>query len=65
MGTRPVPDAVLTVLFVIFGLLFPYFMLKTELILQVRPDGFYYRYYPFHLRYQRISWDDFPQIQVY
>lgn len=56
VGNRPAPDAILIILFVIFGLLFPYFMLKTRLILQVRPDGFYFRYLPFHLRYHKISW---------
>lgn len=64
VGTRPAPDAVLIVLFIIFGLLFPYLMLKTSLILQIRPDGFYYRYYPFHLRYHRISWLEIKDLEV-
>ncbi|MDI6699009.1 MAG: DUF6141 family protein [Candidatus Saccharicenans sp.] len=56
VGSRPAPDAILIILFVVFGFLFPYLMLKTRLILQVRPDGFYFRYLPFHLRYHKISW---------
>lgn len=64
VGTRPAPDAMLIVLFVIFGLLFPYFLLKTALILQVRPDGFYFRYYPFHLRYHKISWLEMKDVEV-
>lgn len=64
VGTRPAPDAILIVLFVIFGLLFPYFMLKTALILQVRPDGFYFRYYPFHLRFHKVSWLDIKEAEL-
>jgi len=64
VGTHPAPDALLIVFFAIFGLLFPYLMLKTALILQVRPDGFYFRYYPFHLRYHKISWLEIKDVEV-
>ncbi len=64
VGTRPAPDAMLVVLFIIFGLLFPYLILKTALILQVRPDGFYFRYYPFHLRYHKISWLEIKEVEL-
>ncbi|NPV83071.1 MAG: hypothetical protein HPY46_05770 [Candidatus Aminicenantes bacterium] len=64
VGTRPAPDAIVVVLFVIFGLLFPYLMLKTVLVLQVRPDGFYFRYYPFQLRYRKVSWLEIKEVKV-
>ncbi|MGB9906896.1 MAG: DUF6141 family protein [Candidatus Saccharicenans sp.] len=64
VGSRPAPDVILVVLFVIFGLLFPYLMLKTALILQVRPDGFYFRYYPFHLRHHKISWLEIKDVEL-
>lgn len=63
VGSRPAPDFVVVIIFVVFGLLFPYLMLKTRLILQVRPDGFYFRYHPFHFRYHKISWLEIKEIR--
>ncbi|MGB9894042.1 MAG: DUF6141 family protein [Candidatus Saccharicenans sp.] len=55
-GNHPVPDQIFIIFFVIIGIIFPGLMSRTALILQVRTDGFYFRYYPFHWRYQRVSW---------
>jgi hypothetical protein len=43
-------------LFVVFGLGLPWLFLKTSLILQIRPDGFYYRFAPFNLKFRKVPW---------
>jgi len=55
-GQHPAPDLVLIILVVLFGLGLPWLFLKTCLILQIRPDGFYYRFTPFNLKFRKIPW---------
>lgn len=50
-GNNPASDAILILFWVIFGIAFPLVMLKwTKLIIEVREDGLYIRYTPFHLQ---------------
>lgn len=57
-GKNPAPDAVVVMLVVLIGILTPLLFYKTELILQVRTDGFYYRFFPFHRRFHYLLWTD-------
>lgn len=63
-GNNPAPDAVLVVYWLVFGIVFPLVMLKfLQLITEVRDDGLYIRFLPFHIRYRRILLEDIEDYQ--
>lgn len=53
-GTRPAPDAVLFVIWLLGGLLLPGLLLGVHLHTEVRDDGVYVRFAPFQRRFR--SW---------
>ena len=57
-GDNPAPDAVLIILAVIFGLGLPALFLATNLTTEVRSDGLYIRFFPFHFSFRRITSDE-------
>jgi len=62
VGNNPSSDAVLLVVGIIFGFLFPLFFLFSKLVTEVRDDGLYFRFYPFHRSFQKI---EFMRIKKY
>ena len=48
-GSKPAPDIILIIIWVIFGVLFPYGLFKARLIIKLNNENFYYRYFPLHL----------------
>ena len=63
-GTNPAPDSVMIVLAVIFGLGLPFFMHKTNLTTEVREDGLYFRFFPFHLSFRRIAFEEIKEFEA-
>lgn len=57
-GSNPAPDKTMIVIWLAFGILLPVFMFSCKLQLQVRRDGFYYRFKPFHLKMHVIRFDE-------
>jgi len=57
-GDNPASDTVLIVIVIIFGFIFPVFFYIVNLTTEVRDDGLYYRFFPLHLTFRRISWED-------
>jgi hypothetical protein len=57
-GSNPASDAVLIVIVVIFGLCFPLLFYFLSLKTEVRSDGIYYRFFPFHCSAQMIRLED-------
>lgn len=58
-GDNPAPDAVLIIFWFIFGMAFPIFMLRwIKLITEVRKDGLYIRFMPFHVHYRQFLYKD-------
>ncbi len=53
-GNNPSPDAVLIVIVIVFGFGLPIAFYKASLATEVRSDGIYYRFFPFHLSFRRI-----------
>lgn len=52
-GENPAPDAVMVLLWLGFAIGFPVLMLwTTKLVTEVRRDGLYIRFTPFHLRWR-------------
>ncbi|WP_209976043.1 DUF6141 family protein [Paenibacillus eucommiae] len=59
LGSNPAPDAVLVALWLIFGIAFPIIMLIwMKLIIEVRDDGLYIRFMPFHTRYRQFLYKE-------
>ncbi|MFC1477379.1 DUF6141 family protein [candidate division KSB1 bacterium] len=58
MGNNPASDTVMVILAVVFGILLPVFILSTHLTTEVRQDGLYIRFFPFHVRTKKISLED-------
>jgi len=54
-GNNPAPDIVMVVLAVLFGIGLPIFMYTTNLTVEIRSDGMYFRFFPFHLSFRRIT----------
>lgn len=57
-GNKPVSDLELAVLFIIFGIGFPLLFYFMRLTTEVRNDGIYFRFTPFHMRFQKILFTD-------
>ncbi|MFB1098683.1 DUF6141 family protein [Terribacillus sp. JSM ZJ617] len=58
-GNKPSSNAVLIIIWTIFGIAFPIIMLKwTKLILEVHEDGLYIRFTPFHFHYKKFLYKD-------
>jgi hypothetical protein len=54
-GNNPAPDSVMVILAIIFGIVLPLFMFKTNLTTEVHSDGLYFRFFPFHLSFRGIA----------
>lgn len=63
-GTNPAPDWAIVILWIVFGLGFPLLFCFLKLITEVRYDGLYYCYFPFHLSFRKISWGELKKYEV-
>ena len=63
-GNNPAPDAILVIIAVIFGLILPLFLYKTNLTVEVHSDGLYIRFSPFHLSFHKIASEDIEKFEV-
>jgi len=57
-GTNPGPDWMAALIALVFGAAFPLFFALLALELEVRGDGLYYRFFPLHIGYRRIGWEE-------
>lgn len=62
-GDKPAPDAILIILWAVFGIIFPLGLLlgAIKLITEVRRDGLYVRFVPFHFQYKSFLFKDMVQ----
>ena len=59
VGDNPAPDVILMLLWLVFGIIFPLCLLGfMKLITEVRRDGLYIRYVPFHVHYKSFLFKD-------
>ena len=63
-GSNPASDTVLIIIVVIFGFGFPIFFYFMNLTTEVRSDGLYYRFFPFHLSFHKIPLEDLKTYEV-
>jgi len=57
-GSNPAPDYMVAIIAVFFGLGFPIVFSQINLTTEVRPEGVYYRFFPFQLSFRKISPED-------
>lgn len=58
IGDKPAPDVMLVIFWLIFGIGFPLALGFMRLITEVREDGLYVRYVPFHIHYRPFFFKD-------
>jgi len=63
-GDNPAPDVVVLIIAIIFGFGFPVFPYRTNLATEVRSDGLYFRYFPFHLSFHKIAAEDIKKFEA-
>ncbi|WP_404451503.1 DUF6141 family protein [Virgibacillus necropolis] len=51
-GDKPAPDWILIIFWILFGIVFPLGTFKVKQITEVREDGIYIRFIPFHFQYR-------------
>ena len=63
-GDNPIPDILLAVYLVIFGIAMPTLFFFSQLVTEVRDDGIYIRFFPFHKAFRRIAFTEVKQCKV-
>ena len=63
-GNNPASDSLLIGSAVVFGLGFPLLFLVAKLTTEVREDGLYLRFVPFHRSFRKIAWEDLARYEV-
>ena len=56
-GSNPAPDWLLLIIFILFGIILPVLLISAKLRTEVREDGLYVQFFPFHLRFHKIILD--------
>lgn len=51
-GNNPAPDWMMFVLLLVFGIVFPLFFHSFKMVTEVRKEGLYIRFYPFHFSFR-------------
>jgi hypothetical protein len=64
-GQNPASDTVVMIIAFVFGLAFPVLFLVANLTVEVRSDGLYYRFFPFHWSFRRISAETLSKHEVH
>jgi hypothetical protein len=64
LGNYPAPGIAVLFLAIVFGLGLPILFYKTNLTTEIRTDGLYFRFFPFHLSFQRIPLDEVKKYEV-
>ncbi|MDY6911592.1 MAG: DUF6141 family protein [Chloroflexota bacterium] len=57
-GNNPTSDTVLIILGIVLGLGLPCFMYTINLTTEVHTDGLYLKYFPFHLSFREIAFEE-------
>jgi hypothetical protein len=57
-GGQPMPDILLVIFWLLFGIGLPALFLFCRLVTEVRNDGIYIRFSPFHLSFRRIGFEE-------
>lgn len=64
VGKHPAPNALLMITWFLVGICLPYIFLKMKLTTEVRNDGIYIRFSPFHIRNVKIPVSDIKEYKM-
>lgn len=63
-GSNPAPDTVLWIIWAVFGIAFPLFFFSVKLSTEVRYDGVYIRFFPFHREFRTLPFEAMKKYEV-
>jgi hypothetical protein len=63
-GNNPASDQGMLAIWVVFGILFPLFMFSLRLIVEVRNEGIYVKFFPLHLSFKHYSFESLLEYNV-
>lgn len=63
-GNNPAPDWMMLLLLLVFGVLFPVYFHYIKMVTEVRKDGLYVRFYPFHRSFKRFPFEIIQNYEV-
>lgn len=64
IGNNPAPDWLIILIWLVFGVGFPVFFYLLRLITEVRNDGIYLRFFPFHRKFKVYPYDEIDSFAV-
>lgn len=64
LGKKPAPDWGMFLVWLLAGVGLPWLFLTARLVVEVRGDGLYYRYYPFHFRWHHLAAEDIREVEL-
>ncbi len=63
-GSRPAPDTLMIIFWLLFGVGLPALIFSIRLITEVRDDAIYIRFFPIHFSFHKISFDELQSFEV-
>ncbi|MCD6115876.1 hypothetical protein J7K93_02580 [bacterium] len=63
-GNNPMPDTLLVIFMLIFGLGMPWLFIRMRLFTEVREDGIYLKFFPFNFGFHKIVFDDIEKYEI-
>ncbi len=63
-GNNPAPDAVMIMIWAIFGVLFPVLFYSLKLVTELRYDGLYIRFFPLQFHSHKISFEEIKTYEI-
>jgi hypothetical protein len=63
-GNNPLPDVWLIIFWIVFSLGLPLLIFYCRLTTEVREDGLYIQFFPFHLSFRKIAFDELKRYEV-
>ena len=63
-GSNPAPDAIMIMIWAIFGVLFPLLFFSLRLVTEVRYDGLYIRFFPLQFHEHKISFGEIKKYEI-
>ena len=64
LGSSPMPVILLVIFLLIFGIGLPALFFFSRLVTEVRDDGIYIRFFPFHWTFRRIAFTEVKRCEV-
>ena len=58
IGDDPSPDWFIILIWLLFGIGIPLLFIKSKLITEIKKDGIYIKFFPFHINYKFFAFDE-------